>query len=128
MTGEIRIKLNYTKIGDYLLPNLALPEQENCFFGKYGRLRLAYLKNHKRVQYINLLTSYKLNEHLVEVDKQANEMLELLMKQMVETQGITEQLKAQNQMAWLGAINNIKTCAEEIILREHSATRKKSSN
>jgi len=112
------MKLNYTKIGDYLLPNLALPEQGNCFFGKYGRLRLAYLKNHKRVQYVNLLTSCKLNEHLAEIDEQVNKMIDLLMKQTAKNQGITEQLKAKNQMAWVGAMNNIKTCAEEIILKE----------
>ena len=112
------MKLSYTKNGEYLLPNLALPKQERCFFGKYGILRLAYLKNHKRVQYINLLTSSKLNEHLAEVDEQATEMIDLLMKQIAETQGITEQLKSQNQMAWVGTMNNIKACAEEIILKE----------
>jgi len=70
------------------------------------------------VQYINLLTSCKLNEHLAEVDEQANKMIDLLMKQTAKNQGITEQLKAQNQIAWVGAMNNIKTCAEEIILKE----------
>ena len=92
------MKFTYTKIGDYYLPDLTLPKQKTAFFGMYGRLRLGYLKKHKRVLYINLLASCKLNEHLAKVDKQANEMLKLLMKQMAETQGITEQLKAQNQM------------------------------
>ena len=112
------MKLSYTKNGEYLLPYLALPEQERCFFGKYGRLRLAYLKNHKRVQYTNLLTSYKLNEHLAEVDKQANDMLDFLIRQMAEKQGVTEKLKAQNQLAWVRAMNNIKACAEEVVLNE----------
>jgi len=112
------MKLTYTQNGYYLLPNFALPERENCFFGRYGRLRLDYLKRHKRILYTNLLTSCKLNEHLAEIDKQANDMLVLLIKQMAEKQGVTEQLKAENQMVWVGAMNNIKACVEEVALNK----------
>jgi len=112
------MKFTYSKMGDYHLPNLVLPKQKDVFFGRYGMLRLNYLKNHKRVFYTNLLTSCKLNEHLADIDKQADDMFDLLMKQIVETQGITEKLKVENQMAWVEAMNNIKTCAEEIVLKE----------
>lgn len=111
-------KITYLKCGDYYLPDLTLPNQEAFFFGRYGRLRLAYLKKYKRVQYINWLTSCKLNEHLIEIDKQANEMLELLIKQMAEKQGVTEQLKSANEMEWVGKTNNIKASAEEMVLKE----------
>ena len=112
------IEITYSKHGDYYLPDLVLPKQKDFFFGRYGRLRLTYLKNHKKVLYINLLTSCKLSPYLAEVDEQAKQMLETLMKQMAEQQGVTEQLKASNQMAWVRAMNNIKACAEEIILSE----------
>lgn len=87
-------------------------------FGRYGRLRLKYLKEHRRVLYINLLTSGELTQHLNEVDQQAREMLELLVKQMAQAQGITEQLKAEDQIAWVGAMNNIRNAAEELVMQE----------
>lgn len=111
-------KITYSKHGDYYLPDVALPEQKEFFFGRYGRLRLNYLKSHRRVLYINLLTSCELSKHLAEIDEQANQMLGMLIKQMAVQQGITEQLKANDQMAWVGAMNNIKACAEEIVLNE----------
>ena len=112
------MKFTYTKIGDYYLLDLALPKQKSVFFGRYGRLRLTYLKRHKRVLYTNLLTSCKLNEHLADIDKQANTTLDLLVKQMAESQGITEQLKVINQLEWVGLMNNIKVSAKEIVLKE----------
>ena len=87
-------------------------------FGRYGRLRLKYLKERRRVLYINLLTSGELTQHQNEVDQQAREMLELLVKQMAQAQGITEQLKAEDQMAWVGAMNNIHNAAEEAVMQE----------
>lgn len=111
-------EITYSKHGDYYLPNLVLPEQKDFFFGRYGRLRLNYLKNHRRILYINLLTSCGLSKHLAEIDEQANQMLETLMKQMAEQQVITEHLKANDQMEWVGRMNNIKACAEEIVLNE----------
>ena len=111
-------EITYSRVGDYNLPDLTLPEQEQSFVGKYGLLRKAYLKTHKKVIYTNLLTSGELHEHLVEIDKEANERLEMLVKQLAETQGVTEFLKADNQMAWVGAMNNIRQQAEEIIFKE----------
>lgn len=111
-------EITYSKHGDYYLPNLALPEQKEFFFSRFGRLRLNYLKNHRRILYINLLTSCGLFQHLDEMDEQANQMLEFLMKQVAVQQGITEQLKVNEQMAWVGAMNNIRCCADEIVLSE----------
>ncbi len=99
-------------------PNLVLPEMEEAHYGKYGMLRKQYLKNYHRASYFTLLTSCKLINHLNEIDDEANEMFELLVKQMNERQGITEELKAQAQMAWIKAMNNIRNSADEIVLRE----------
>ena len=86
------------------------------FIGRYGRLHKEYIKKHKNSVYTELLLTGKLKVYLAEIDSQSRDMLELLMKQMAEQQCITEKLKAQNQMEWVGAMNNIKSCAEEIVL------------
>ena len=86
-------------------------------YGRFGRMRLKYLKEHRRATYINLKTSGQLTHHLNEIDREANEMLRLLIEQTAQAQGITEQLKAENQMAWVGAMNNIRSTAEEILLQ-----------
>ena len=99
-------------------PDLALPETEEAHYGKYGMLRKQYLKNHHKSLYFTLLTSCKLINHLNEIDDEANEMFELLIKQMKERQGITEALKAEDQMAWVKAMNNIRNSADEIVLNE----------
>ena len=112
------MEITYTNHEGFYLPNLTLPRKEEASFGRYGRLRLKYLKEHRRALYINLLTSSELAQHLNEIDRQAREMLELLVKQMTQAQGITEQLKVEDQMAWVGAMNNIRSAAEEIVLRE----------
>ena len=112
------MEITYTNHEGFYLPNVTLPKKEEASFGRYGRLRLKYLKEHRRLLYIDLLTSGELTQHLNEVDRQAREMLELLVKQMAQVQGITEQLKAEDQMAWVGAMNNIRSAAEEIVLRE----------
>ena len=112
------MEITYTNHEGCYLPNFTLPKKEEASFGRYGRLRLKYLKEHRRLLYIDLLTSGELTQHLNEVDRQAREMLELLVKQMAQVQGITEQLKAEDQMAWVGAMNNIRSAAEEIVLRE----------
>ena len=93
-------------------------EQETLPIGKYGLLRKTYIKNHRKIIYTNLLTAGTLHNHLAEIDAQANDMLELLMKQMAAAQGVDEQLKAENQMLWVGKMSNIKACAEEIVLKE----------
>lgn len=112
------MEITYTQYGDFMLPDLLLPKEETPAFGKYGRLRLKHLKEHRRGTYVTLLTSWKLTHHLNEVDREAKAMLELLIKQMAQTQGITEQLKASDQLAWVGAMNNIRNAAEEIVLKE----------
>lgn len=116
--GVGMIDITYTKHDDYYLPDLVLPEQETVSFGKYGMLCNSYLKNHRKIFYTNLLTSDKLNQYLADINKQAKDMVETLTKQMVERQGVTEELKAQDQMAWVGAMDNIRACAEEIVLKE----------
>lgn len=99
-------------------PNLELPEEETPRYGKYGRMRHTYLREHRKACYTGLLLSGKLVAHLNEIDDAANSQMELLTKQMAKTQGVTEVLKAQNQMAWVGTMNNIRNVAEEIVLAE----------
>ena len=112
------MEITYTKHGDYYLPDLALPEEEPATYGRFGRMRLKYLKEHRRGTYTSLLTSGQLIQHLNEIDREANEMLNLLIRRMAHVQGITEQLKVADQMAWVGAMNNIRNAAEEVVVRE----------
>lgn len=97
------------------MPDLAVSQEEPAAYGRFGRMRLKYLKAHRRVTYINLKTSGELMHHLNEIDREANEMLRLLIEQMAQLQGTTEQLKAGDRMAWIGAINNARNKAEEIL-------------
>ena len=99
-------------------PNLELLEEETPRYGKYGRMRHTYLREHKKAYYTTLLFDGKLVAHLNEIDDAANAQMELITKQMAKTQGITEALKAKDQMAWVGAMNNIRSAAEEIVLSE----------
>ena len=99
-------------------PDLELPEEETPRYGKYGRMRHTYLREHKKAYYTALLLDGKLVAHLNEVDDAANTQMELITKQMAKSQGITEVLKVQDQLAWVGAMNNIRSAAEEIILTE----------
>ena len=99
-------------------PNLELPEEETPRYGKYGRMRRTYLREHHEGLYTGLLLSGKLNAHLNEIDETAHARMELMTKQMAAAQGITEELKAKDQMAWVGAMNNIRNAAEEIIFTE----------
>lgn len=110
--------LTYTLHGDYYLPDLAVLEEETANYGKYGMLRKSYLKEHKPWYYQSMVLSEKLNEHLNMVDKEAHEMVELLIKQMAVQQGITEQLKADAPMVWVQKMNALKSTAEEIVLYE----------
>ena len=112
------MEITYSKYGDYHLPNLVLSEEEPATYGRFGRMRLKYLKEHRRATYTNLKTSGQLTHHLNEIDREANEMLRLLIEQMAQAQGITEQLKIENQMSWVGAMNNIHNGAEEVVIRE----------
>lgn len=112
-------ELTYIQKGDYLFPNLALtePAQEKPL-GKYGRMRKAYLKEHRPVVYNNLLLSGSLTAHLQETDETAQARMEALVKELAEQAGVTESLKAADQMKWVGLMNNCKAQAEEMILTE----------
>ena len=108
--------LSYTLHGDYYLPDLVLNEEE-ALYGKYGMLRKQFLKEYRSAKYQYLLLTGKLTEDLNQIDKEAREQMEILMEQMAEKQGVTEKLKAQDQMEWVRLMNNIKTSAEEIVLK-----------
>ena len=108
--------MSYTLHGDYYLPDLVLREEEPTY-GKYGMLRKQFLKEHRSARYQYLLLTGKLNEHLNQTDQEAREQVETLMKQMTEKQGVTEELKAQDQMKWVRLMINIKSSAEEIVVK-----------
>ena len=108
----------YIRQGDYLIPCLTLPEEEQRFIGVWGQRHLRYLKEHKRTVYITLLTSGKLNSYLADIEEQAQEHFERIIEQMKQVQEITEQLKAENQMEWVARTNNIQSCAREIVENE----------
>ena len=107
----------YAKQGEYYLPEFVLPPEEEKPIGIWGQRHLQYLKEHKRLVYINLLTSGRLNEYLASVDEQAEDLFSRLVKEYAERQGVTEQLKAENQLEWVGRMNNIRACVREIVER-----------
>lgn len=111
-----RTGIQYELIGDYYYPCLIIEELPT--FSKYGRMRKRYLREHKKVLYFNLLTSGKLNEHLVKIDTSARNMAEYLTKEMAKRQGVTEQLKATDMLRWAGMMNNIRACIDEIVLND----------
>lgn len=110
--------ISYTLHGDYYLPDLALPAEKEKPIGIWGRKHLHYLKEHKRLVYLNLLTSGRLNEYLASVDKQAEDMFFWLVKEYADRQGVTEQLKAENQLLRVQKMNNIRACMREVVERE----------
>lgn len=109
-------ELTYHRHGDYLIPDLETPEAPRI--GKYGTMRHQYLRNHHRGIFDGMLLNGTLNAHLEEIDRQAREMMECLTLQMAQAEGVTEALKADDQMAWVAAMNNIKNRAEKIVLHE----------
>ena len=109
--------LSYTLHGDYYLPDLEINEEEPTY-GKYGIMRKKFLKEHRSARYQYLVLTGKLTEHLNQVDKEVREKVEMLMEQMAEQWGVTEELKMQDQMEWVRRMNNIKSVAEEMILRK----------
>ena len=111
-------ELTYTKNGDYLIPNLSLSQQEEQPLGKYGRMRKAYLKEHRPVLWSSLILSEQLYPHLREIDETANSRLEQMMPELMKAAGVTESLKASNPMKWAGLMNTLKAQAEEVILTE----------
>ena len=112
----------YTLVGDYYLPDFSLAmesePQEEYVIGRYGRMRANYLKNHRRALYSGLLMSGKLHEHLHEVEERAMQQMEDIVQHFAKTEGTDEKLKAENQMRWVGLMNNYRHCAEEIVLKE----------
>ena len=110
------MKLTYHDENGYLIPDLIAPDSPTI--GVWGMRRLAYLRQHRRLIYSGMLMTGTLNAHLEEIDRAAEEMTELLMAQMAEREGVTEQLKAEDQMAWVQAMNSIRSRAEEIVLAE----------
>lgn len=110
------MELTYTTRGDYLLPDLNVPGSPKI--GKYGMLRRSYLREHRDGIYTGMLLSGKLNGHLEEIDRTANEMMNRLTAELAKAQGVTESLKASNQMKWVGLMNNIRHQAEEIVMTE----------
>ena len=108
----------YRREGDYLIPNLELPDTEHYQIGKYGMMRKTYLREHHPVLYNTLFLNGTLYRHLAEIDQTCNERMELMIRQMAEREGVTEAMKASDQMAWVGRMNNIRNRAEEIVLSE----------
>ncbi len=102
----------------YIIPDLRLPAEKERTIGLFGQRHLRYLREYRKVIYTNLLTSGRLNAYLAEIDRQAQERFERLIEQMKQAQGITEQLKAENALEWIGRMNNIRACAMEIVNRE----------
>ena len=112
------MNIKYIQKGEYLLPNLIIEKEAFPQIGKYGYLRLEYLKNHKKAEYIIMFMNKTLRKHIVETDKQAKIRFEILTKQMLEKKPIDENLKNTDPLKWTGLMNNYKHCAEEIILKE----------
>ena len=110
--------LGYTLYGDYYLPDLELPEDEEAHYGKYGMLRKTYLKEHRKAYYQMLILQGKLNEHLNRVDREAHERMEILVAQIAEKQGVSERMKMQKQLKWVALSDNIRASAEEIVLKD----------
>jgi len=110
------MELTYRTEGDYRLPNLDVPEAPKV--GKYGMLRRSYLANHRHGIYVGMLMAGTLNSHLEEIDRKATEMVERMVSQMAKSEGVTEELKASDQMKWVGLMNNFRASAEEVAMKE----------
>ena len=111
-------KITYTQHGDILLPDLKLPEQPKVEIGIFGKRHLRYLERNRKILYTNMLTKGKLNAYLADIDEQAENMFDQLVRQLAEREGVTEQLKANNQMLWVKKMNSIRNRAEEIVNHE----------
>ena len=112
------MEITYSQCGDYLIPDLVLTQEEQQPIGKYGRMRRRYLKEHRPVVYSNLLLSGKLYQHLAEIDHACMDWIDLITQQIKDQEGVTEALKAADQMAWIAHMNSIQNRAEEIVLCE----------
>ena len=108
----------YTRQGDYLLPNLLPPQEPQIPLGKYASMRRRFLQQSRKVTYTNLLTTGQLHSHLMDIEQTARSRVESIVSQMAQAAGVTEELKATDQMKWVGLMNNFRTAAEEQILQE----------
>lgn len=111
-------KITYTQQGNYLLPDLKLPEQPKVEIGIFGKRHLRYLERNRKILYTNMLTKGNLTAYLADIDEQAENMFDQLVRQLAEREGVTEQLKANNQMLWVKKMNSIRNRAEEIVNHE----------
>lgn len=111
-------KITYHKEGDYLIPNLAIGNQENVILGKYGRARLNYIKENKRGLYTELMMNGSLASYLNGIDERCNKIVRITIREMAKENNIDEKLKAENQLKWVGLMNNFKSAAEEIVFSE----------
>ena len=112
------MEVTYTMQENYLMPDLLPPQEEPISLGKYARMRKHFLQEHRKITYTNLLTSGKLNSHLAEIQQTAQRRVEELVAQMAKAQGVTEELKASDQMKWVQMMNNLRNAAEEIVQAE----------
>ena len=112
------MELTYMKTGEYLIPNLMMDEQPEGDIGFYGRMRKRFLKEHRKGTYNGMLLKCTLTQHLIDTNEAALDMMETLVKQMAKAEGVTEDLKRRDQMAWVGAMNNIRNRADEIVREE----------
>ena len=114
-----KTKIEYIRVGDYYIPNLTLPKPRRTGnIGKYGRLKLNYMKKHNIPEYTEMLLNNELNSYLLDIEDECKNKIEILIKQMAEKENVTEELKANNQLEWVGKMNSIKQSAEEIVLNE----------
>ena len=112
------MELTYTKCGDYYIPDLCMDAKSDRPLGRYGELRQTYLREYHHGTYTSMLLTGRLNDHLDEIDRSAEAMFDRLIAQMAKSEGVTEALKASDQMSWVGKLNNIRSRAEEIVLAE----------
>ncbi len=112
------MELSYTQVGEYLIPNIAMPETPHHTLGKYGRMRRTHLKEHRPIVYNEMVLTGTLWQHLADVDRICYERMDTLIEGMVKARGITEAMKATDQLRWVGEMNNIHAAAEEIVLQE----------
>ena len=110
--------ITYTKHGDYYYPNLALPPQPNGDIGRFGRMRKKYLKEHQPDTFALMLMENKLTQHLIDIDRQANEQIDLITSRLAHAEGVIEDLKARDQLVWIQAMNSCRARAEELVIRE----------
>ncbi len=115
---ENKYGIEYTKVGDYYMPNLVLEKEEKIILNKYGRMRLKFLKENKKAEYAIMFMNGSLNKHLKEIQETAQERIDIIIEQLKKQNNITEEMKNTNQLYWVSMMNNFKNVAEEIVLNE----------